>query len=29
LKLLIKSVIWIACNWQNGLSSPTPNYIYE
>jgi hypothetical protein len=18
----------IACNWQNGLSSPTPNYLY-
>jgi hypothetical protein len=28
LKLLIKSLIWIAWNWQNGLSSPTPNYIY-
>jgi hypothetical protein len=28
LKLLIKSLIWIPCNWQNGLSSPTPNYIW-
>jgi hypothetical protein len=28
LKLLTKSVIWIACNWQNGLSSATPNYIW-
>jgi hypothetical protein len=28
LKLLIKSLIWIAWNWQNGLSSPTPNYIW-
>jgi hypothetical protein len=24
LKLLMKSLIWIAWNWQNGLSSPTP-----
>jgi hypothetical protein len=28
LKLVIKSLIWIACNSQNGLSSPTPNYIW-
>jgi hypothetical protein len=28
LKLLIKSLIWIAWNWQNGLSSLTPNYIW-
>jgi hypothetical protein len=29
LKLLIKSLIWIAWNWLNGLSSPTPKTIYE
>jgi hypothetical protein len=28
LKLFTKSLIWIAWNWQNGLSSPTPNDIY-
>jgi hypothetical protein len=28
LKLLIKSLIWIAWSWQNGLSSPTPNDIW-